>query len=52
MVRAHGLRKSRYRGLVKTQLQHLMKGAALNLKRLVKAISLPKNAQKQQLATA
>lgn len=52
MVRAHGLRKSRYRRLAKTHLQNLMKGAALNLKRLIKRISLPENGQKQQLATA
>lgn len=51
MVRAHGLRKSRYRGLVKTQLQNLMKGAALNIKRLVKRLSLSENSKKRQLAT-
>lgn len=52
MVRAHGLRQSRYRGFLKTHLQNLMKGAALNLKRLMKALSLPKNRQKEQFAMA
>jgi len=33
-VRAMGLRRSRYRGLAKTRLQHLVSAAALNLKRL------------------
>jgi len=50
MVRAHGLRTSRYRGMVKTHFHGLMIGTAVNLKRLVKAISLSKNNQKQQLA--
>jgi len=51
MVRAHGLRRSRYRGGLKTHLQNLMIGTALNVKRLVKAISLSKSDEKQQLAT-
>jgi transposase len=51
MVRVHGLRRSRYRGILKTHLQGLMIGTAVNLKRLVKAISMSKNSQKQQLAT-
>ncbi len=50
MVRAHGLRRSRYRGIHKTHLQNLLIGTAVNLKRLVKAMSLSKNGQKQQLA--
>ena len=33
-VRAFGLRSSRYRGLGKTQLQHLFTAAAMNLTRL------------------
>ena len=49
MVRVHGLRRSRYRGILKTHLQSLMIGAAVNLKRLVKAISMSKNSQKQDL---
>jgi transposase len=52
MVRAHGLRTSRYRGMVKTHFHGLMIGTAVNLKRLVKAISLSKNNQKQQLVVA
>lgn len=51
MVRAHGLRRSRYRGILKTHLQNLMIGAALNVKRLIKAISLSKSSEKHQLAT-
>jgi len=50
MVRAHGLRRSRYRGLAKTHIQNLMIGTALNLKRLVKCLSLPETIEKQQLA--
>ncbi len=34
----HGGRRSRYRGMVKTHLQNLFKAAAINLKRLVKAL--------------
>ncbi len=49
MVRAHGLRTSRYRGMVKTHFQGLMIGTAVNLKRLIKAMSLSKNNQNQQL---
>jgi len=51
MVRAHGLRRSRYRGLAKNHLQNLMIGTAVNLKRLVKAMSMSKNGEKRQLAT-
>ena len=43
MARSHGLRRSRYRGILKTQLQSLMIGTAVNLKRLVKVISLSKS---------
>jgi transposase len=50
MVRAHGLRRSRYRGILKTHLQNLVTGAALNLKRLVKAIGLSKSSEKHQSA--
>jgi len=52
LVRAHGLRKSRHRGFTKTHLHHLMKGAALNLKRLIKRITLPEKSQSPLLATA
>jgi transposase len=34
-VRALGLRKTRYRGLAKTHLQHVATAAAINLDRLV-----------------
>jgi transposase len=34
-VRAHGLRRNRYRGLEKTQFQAYFTGAAMNLKRLM-----------------
>jgi transposase len=34
-VRAFGLRKTRYRGLAKTRLQHVATAAAINLERLV-----------------
>jgi transposase len=33
-VRAFGLRRSRYRGLARTHLQHVATAAALNLERL------------------
>jgi transposase len=52
MVRCHGLRTSRYRGIVKTHFHDLMIGTAVNLKRLIKAISLSKSDQKQQLFVA
>ena len=34
-VRAFGLRKTRYRGLAKTHLQHISTAAAINIERLV-----------------
>jgi transposase len=52
MARAHGLRTSRYRGILKTHFHGLMIGTAVNLKRLAKAISLSKSNQKQQLVVA
>ncbi|MCA1810189.1 MAG: transposase, partial [Lentisphaerae bacterium] len=33
LVRAHGMRRCRYRGLAKARLQNLMIGAACNIKR-------------------
>jgi transposase len=51
MVRQHGLRRSRYRGLVKTHLQNLFKAAALNLKRLIDAL-LKRQRRARQAATA
>lgn len=50
MVRSHGLRRSRYRGILKTHLQDLMIGTAVNLKRLIKSLSLPKNSENEQMA--
>lgn len=38
LVRAHGLRRHRYRGEAKRVLENLLKGAACNLKRLVRAL--------------
>jgi hypothetical protein len=52
MVRVHGLRTSRYRGIMKTCFHSLMVGTAVNLKRLVKAISLSKSNHKQLSAAA
>jgi transposase len=40
LVRAHGARRSRYRGLAKNQLQAAFTGATTNLKRLAKASDL------------
>jgi transposase len=39
-VRRHGGRRSRHRGLEKTHLQNLFKGAAINLKRLIQALKV------------
>jgi transposase len=39
MVRKHGLRRARYRGKSKVRLQHLFIGAAVNLKRLARALA-------------
>jgi transposase len=39
MVRKHGFRRARYRGKKKTRLQHLFTGAAVNLKRLARALA-------------
>jgi len=52
MVRQHGLRRSRYRGLVKTHLQNLFKAAALNLKRLIHALIKRQQRVQQALAAA
>lgn len=38
LVRAHGLRRHRYRGTAKRAFENLLKGAACNLKRLVRAM--------------
>jgi transposase len=39
LVRCHGLRRHRYRGEPKRHLEHLLKGAACNLKRLARALA-------------
>ena len=36
LVRAHGLRQARYRGLAKVRLQNYLAGAACNLKRWIR----------------
>jgi hypothetical protein len=36
LVRAHGLRQARYRGLAKVQLQNYFIGAACNVKRWIR----------------
>jgi len=51
LVRSCGLRRSRYLGILKTHLQNLLKGAALNLKRLIKSIGLCNNGEKHKLVT-
>jgi transposase len=38
LVRGHGLRRHRYRGEAKRHFENLLKGAACNLKRLVRAL--------------
>ena len=43
MVRGHGLRRSRYKGILKTHFQNLLIGTAVNLKRLVKKMELSKS---------
>jgi hypothetical protein len=39
LVRKHGLRRHRYRGEAKRHFENLLKGAACNLKRLVRALA-------------
>jgi transposase len=39
LVRAHGLRRHRYRGQAKRHFEHLLKAAACNLKRLARALA-------------
>lgn len=40
LVRCHGLRRHRYRGAAKRRFENLLKGAACNLKRLLRALAL------------
>jgi transposase len=44
LVRAHGLRRHRYRGDAKRHFEHLLKAAACNLKRLARALADPQQA--------
>ena len=44
LVRAHGLRRHRYRGNAKRHFEHLLKAAACNLKRLARALIDPQQA--------
>jgi IS5 family transposase len=39
LVRAHGLRRARYRGLAKVKLQNYFIGAACNLKRWLRRLA-------------
>ena len=39
LVRAHGLRRSRYRGKAKLDLQHQLIGAACNIKRWLRLMA-------------
>jgi transposase len=45
-TRCHGARRARYRGKGKVRLQHLFTGAAVNIKRLARALALPKTKTK------
>jgi hypothetical protein len=42
LTRCHGARRARYRGKGKVRLQHLFTGAAVNIKRLARALTMPK----------
>ena len=44
LVRRHGLRRHRYRGDAKRHLEHLLKAAACNLKRLTRALATRQHA--------
>jgi hypothetical protein len=44
LIRGHGLRRHRYRGQARRELENLLKGAACNLKRLVRALLAPRAA--------
>jgi len=50
-VRKNGARRARYRGLAKTRLQHLLMGAAVNLKRLSVALANRHTAQASRRRT-
>ncbi|MBZ9645767.1 transposase [Streptomyces sp. PSKA30] len=46
-VRAHGLRRSRYRGLAKTHVQHVLTAMACNVARIADWISTPPTARRR-----
>ena len=50
LTRAHGARRSRYRGLNKVRLQALFTGAAANLKRLTRALAAKEKAMAKGMA--
>lgn len=50
VVRAHGARRTRYRGHRKVRLQALFTGAAVNLKRLARALAVKNQPAKPALA--
>jgi len=52
LVRQHGLRRHRYRGEAPRALENLLKGAACNLKRLLRAVATRPQASGQQMAAA
>jgi len=51
LVRAHGLRRARYRGLGKVRPQGLFTAAAVNLKRAMRWLSRPENEQREAKGT-
>jgi transposase len=50
LVRRHGLRRHRYRGDAKRHVEHLLKAAACNLKRLARALAARQQAPHPHLA--
>jgi hypothetical protein len=46
-VRAHGLRRSRYRGLAKTHVQHVFTALACNVTRIADWIDIPPTARRR-----
>jgi transposase len=52
LVRAHGLRRHRYRGDAKRHAEHLLKAAACNLKRLARALAARQQTPRPRLALA
>lgn len=46
-VRAHGLRRSRYRGLAKTHVQHVLTALACNVTRIADWINTPSTTRRR-----